>query len=488
MSENATMQKQAAPKNTSGKSVWIEQPVPQQMSRTYFYQNGTTVTKKGGTVAWRNNNEGNLRPGALSSTRIGVDQKNFAVFATPEEGRAAKKFLLFSSGSYKDLTLKKAIARYAPASDNNNPASYANFVMSKGNVTDKVMCKYSADEQERILNAMKRQEGYKEGEIITGTASSAAVQQVAAQATSQKQSSASSSEKASDIDVQAAIKFNKRVNAGRVEAIQTLVGTKADGIIGPNTVNKIAEWQKGTKKLTADGKFGSASLSYAIKNCNFKDPLASDGNANTNTNTKPADKPSSSGGTSHTLGSNSPTWCTNNGYINSKNLEDLKGGFKTVAMDVIGGLRAAGASITVTATFRHPMRAATMYYARYYNENKAKANKAQEVFKQYGISMSASSAGAKAALSAFGVANGGKAPVGLYSNHREGHAVDMKIANLPSSFKVGNVTIKTGGNKGGVTANASALSTAIKNSSSDIKNSFKWYGANDNVHWSLTGR
>ena len=290
-----------------------------------------------------------------------------------------------------------------------------------------------------------------------------------------------------NIDVQAAITFNKRVNAGRVEAIQTLVETKADGDIGPNTVNKIAEWQQ-KHNLTPDGKFGSGSLEYAIKNCGFKDPLASGGNTNTGTTNANSGTKSPATGTSHTLGSNSPTWCTNNGFINSKKLEDLKGNFKTVATDVIGGLRTAGASITVTATFRHPMRAATMYYARYYNENKTKANKAQEVFKQYGISMSATAAGAKAALSAFGVANGGKAPVGLYSNHREGHAVDMKITKLPASFKAGGVTIKTGGNKGGVTSNAQALNNAIKNSSSNIKDSFKWYGASDNVHWSLTGR
>ena len=87
---------------------------------------------------------------------------------------------------------------------------------------------------------------------------------------------------ATNIDVQAAITFNKRVNAGRVEAIQTLVETKADGDIGPNTVNKIAEWQQ-KHNLTPDGKFGSGSLEYAIKNCGFKDPLASGGNTNPGT-------------------------------------------------------------------------------------------------------------------------------------------------------------------------------------------------------------
>ena len=104
-------------------SVWIEQPCPEQTKRTYYYQDGSYLTKEGGTVAWRNNNEGNLRPGALSSSRIGVDKKNFAVFATPEDGRSAKKYLLFSSSSYKNLSLKDAIKRYAPGSDNNDQNS-----------------------------------------------------------------------------------------------------------------------------------------------------------------------------------------------------------------------------------------------------------------------------------------------------------------------------------------------------------------------------
>lgn len=154
---------------TTNKNVWIEQPVPSQTKRTYYYDNGTYLTKEGGTVAWRNNNEGNLRPGSLSSNRIGVDKKNFAVFATPEDGHAAKKYLLFSSSKYKDLTLKQAIAKYAPASDNNNPTQYANYIMTSGNIGEKVMSAYSADEQNKIMSAMKVQEGYKIGTETWGT-------------------------------------------------------------------------------------------------------------------------------------------------------------------------------------------------------------------------------------------------------------------------------------------------------------------------------
>jgi len=150
------------------KSVWTEQPCKDQMKRLYYRQDGTVLTKEGGSVSWRNNNEGNLRPGSLSSNRIGVDKKNFAIFATPEEGREAKKNLLFNSSSYKDLTLRDAIKKYAPASDNNNPTQYANTILNRGKLENKVMSKYTDEEREMIMSIMKTVEGYRVGnETIT---------------------------------------------------------------------------------------------------------------------------------------------------------------------------------------------------------------------------------------------------------------------------------------------------------------------------------
>ena len=154
--------------HTMSQSVWVEQPCTDQMRRTYYYKDSSYLTKENGTVAWRNNNEGNLRPGALSANRIGVDKKNFAIFATPEDGRDAKKYLLFSSSSYKDLSLKDAIKKYAPASDNNNPVAYANFIMNNSKVENKTMNKYTSDEQNKIMSAMKIQEGYKAGTETRG--------------------------------------------------------------------------------------------------------------------------------------------------------------------------------------------------------------------------------------------------------------------------------------------------------------------------------
>ena len=238
-------------------SVWIEQPCQEQMKRTYFYADGTYLTKEGGTVAWRNNNEGNLRPGKLSQNRIGVDKKNFAVFATPEDGHNAKKYLLFKSDSYRNLTLKKAIEKYAPATDHNNPTKYANFIMSNGKVDNKVMSKYTPDEQTRIMSAMKIQEGYKRGTEKRGR-------------TDKNQSKTTATKTSTSVtptyDVQSAISYNKRLSYSKTQwkDIQNKLNTylsstnkiASDGIPGKLTANAVYTFQTKKGMALKDGKLG----------------------------------------------------------------------------------------------------------------------------------------------------------------------------------------------------------------------------------------
>ena len=243
-------------------SVWIEQPVTDQMKRTYYYKDGSYLTKENGTVAWRNNNEGNLRPGALSSSRIGVDKKNFAVFATPEDGHNAKKYLLFSSSSYKDLTLKDAIKKYAPASDNNNPDSYANFIMRNGKVENKVMCKYTTDEQDRIMSAMKIQEGYKAGTETRGRTSDKTVK------SSEVKQSTNSQQKL-NYDQTSAVAYNKRqgysnsywksVQSKLNNALPNKQSLVIDGIPGKLTADAVYNFQASKNMSLKDGKFGNST-------------------------------------------------------------------------------------------------------------------------------------------------------------------------------------------------------------------------------------
>lgn len=236
------------------KSVWIEQPVPEQLKRTYYYEDGSYIIKEGGTVAWRNNNEGNLRPGSLSSNRIGKDKKDFAVFATPEDGHEAKKYLLFSSSSYKNLTLEKAIKKYAPASDNNNPQKYANFIMKNGKVSSKLMSKYTSDEQVRIMSAMKKQEGYRAGSVTSGKVGTASKKAVYTNSTN-------------PFDLKKAVEYNKKqkysfnVWEQIQEKLNTAINAKleVDGKVGKATTKAIYSYQA-KNKLTSDGKCGNKTL------------------------------------------------------------------------------------------------------------------------------------------------------------------------------------------------------------------------------------
>lgn len=239
-------------------SVWIEQPCQEQMKRTYYYKDGSYLTKEGGTVAWRNNNEGNLRPGSLSSKRIGVDKKNFAVFATPEDGHLAKKNLLFSSSSYKNLSLKEAIKKYAPSSDNNNPAKYSSFIMTNANVSNKTMSKYTSDEQDRIMKSMKIQEGYKAGTETHGSTSK-----------KQEQNTNKSSKVDYKFNVDSAVKYNKNrpYSVSQWKSIQSKLNSETnsslatDGIPGKLTASAVYKLQDKKSMSLKDGKFGDKTAS-----------------------------------------------------------------------------------------------------------------------------------------------------------------------------------------------------------------------------------
>lgn len=246
----------------ANKNVWIEQPCPSQTKRTYYYSDGTTLTKEGGTVAWRNNNEGNLRPGSLSSNRIGKDRKNFAVFATPEDGHEAKKYLLFSSSSYKNLTLKEAIKKYAPAGDNNNPVKYAANVMKDGNVENKIMHTYKSSEQNRIMDAMKIQEGFKVGKETHGTNTKTDNKKVADK--KRVDYTKSAAKEAARYDQKSAITYNRKLSyaSSRWKKIQNKLNyitnsqLDIDGIPGGLTADSIYKLQSNNSMDKLDGKLG----------------------------------------------------------------------------------------------------------------------------------------------------------------------------------------------------------------------------------------
>ncbi|MGJ0578485.1 hypothetical protein ACR71G_10385 [Xenorhabdus bovienii] len=147
--------------------------VPNQNKRIYTTLTGKH-TKEGGSRSYRNNNPGNVIWGdyAKRMGAIGHDEKVaghvMAIFPDEKTGRNAKRKLIFEGSRFKNLTLDKAIERYAPEFDENgkrinNTPQYIRNVLAAVSGKNKKMSEYNIEEQNRILEAMKNTEGWKEG-------------------------------------------------------------------------------------------------------------------------------------------------------------------------------------------------------------------------------------------------------------------------------------------------------------------------------------
>jgi hypothetical protein len=123
-----------------------------------------SIEKRIGNRNWRNNNPGNIEFGDFTK-RFGALQGDprFAIFPTYDMGRNAKRELIFKGKKYADLSLSQAIARYAPPTENNT-ANYVASVLGAVGV-EKFMKDYSSGEQDTILNAMQRIEGWVVGRV-----------------------------------------------------------------------------------------------------------------------------------------------------------------------------------------------------------------------------------------------------------------------------------------------------------------------------------
>lgn len=113
-----------------------------------------------GDRAMRNNNPGNIEYGnyARSQGAIGTDNR-FAVFPDRVTGTKAQAGLIFGSKGYRNLTLREAIAKYAPAFENNT-ARYAATVSAVSGVSlDTKMKDVPADKRMAVVGAMQQVEG-----------------------------------------------------------------------------------------------------------------------------------------------------------------------------------------------------------------------------------------------------------------------------------------------------------------------------------------
>jgi LysM repeat protein len=134
------------------------------------------IQRRKGNANWRMNNPGNIRvsqwtqqqPGFIGVGDAGPSGK-FAVFATLDHGVQAKKNLLFNPKSkYFNLSIRDAITRYAPPSDNNPTDSYINQVVQGTKSTpDTLLSKLSQSQQDAMMDVINRVEGFKVGKIET---------------------------------------------------------------------------------------------------------------------------------------------------------------------------------------------------------------------------------------------------------------------------------------------------------------------------------
>lgn len=139
------------------------------LTAMYKMADGTIYIRKGGTIPWRLQNPGDVRPNRskgseyLQPLRLAIaDTANgkFSMFGSEEDGWETKKKLL-KSPLYKDCTIPDMAEIYAPEKDNNNPEQYAKDVMAWSGVSGDLTIGDMDDVTlERVMQAMKKKEGY----------------------------------------------------------------------------------------------------------------------------------------------------------------------------------------------------------------------------------------------------------------------------------------------------------------------------------------
>lgn len=131
-----------------------------------YFTDGSKTSRVGGSRAWRNNNPGNIRAGKFANDHDAIGEAGgFAVFLNEESGREASKELLKTS-SYSKLTIDEAIARRSPSSENNTRKLQQDIRKIGGFSGQEIVGLLGEAEINRLLNAIRRTEGWIEGEII----------------------------------------------------------------------------------------------------------------------------------------------------------------------------------------------------------------------------------------------------------------------------------------------------------------------------------
>lgn len=130
----------------------------------YIMKNGDKIKRSGGTVAWRNNNPGNIIKSefAMKNGAVGSSGR-WAVFADEQTGLNAITKLL-KTKNYINLSINQAINRWAPMSDGNDTNAYVNYVSKTTglNANDNIK-NLSDNDLMKIARAIQKFEGWEIG-------------------------------------------------------------------------------------------------------------------------------------------------------------------------------------------------------------------------------------------------------------------------------------------------------------------------------------
>jgi uncharacterized protein (TIGR02594 family) len=133
------------------------------MAVTYIDADGRDVLREGGSRSWRNNNPGNIRKGSFTESQGAIgDDGSFGIFADAKQGLDAIVALL-RTASYRNLSLRDGIFRYAPPSENESERYLAFVVAETGLAATEVLGTMTGMKLAKIARAIQRMEGWREG-------------------------------------------------------------------------------------------------------------------------------------------------------------------------------------------------------------------------------------------------------------------------------------------------------------------------------------
>jgi hypothetical protein len=120
-----------------------------------------------GSMAWRDNNPGNMETGGgfdyAAHGGIGANG-HFEIFPDQLTGHNALVALL-SGPTYQSLDVSSAIARFAPAVENNTTAYQAYVSKNVGVSLESAMSSLTAPQIESVANVIQHYEGWKPGTV-----------------------------------------------------------------------------------------------------------------------------------------------------------------------------------------------------------------------------------------------------------------------------------------------------------------------------------